>query len=316
MRYNSKFPHGIMFHRFKNSDIKDSGYGALSASDLDRLIKFIGKDRILNPNQWINNIKKNNLSNKDLCLTFDDGLKSQFKVALPVLNKYKIKAFWFIHSNTSKNNYDKSEIYSILIVKKFKKYENFTQKFLEYLEINENLFKSKSFQKYFNSEKKLYKFFSKNEIKYKYLRDIYFERIKFEKLMDNFFKSYGLKIKSFYKNTWMSKNDIKNLSKEGHLVGMHSFSHPFRMSALTNKKQFNEYYKNYKYLEKITKLKPISMSHPLDSYNRTSLNILKKLGILCGFRSHTKTNKGKKINPSKLEIAREDPSNILKLLRN
>ena len=58
MRYNSKFPHGIMFHRSKNSDIKDSGYGALSASDLDRLIKFIGKDRILNPNQWINKIKK------------------------------------------------------------------------------------------------------------------------------------------------------------------------------------------------------------------------------------------------------------------
>ena len=316
MRYNSKFPHGIMFHRFKNSEIKDSGYGALSAKDLHKLIKFVGKERILNPNQWINKIKKKNLGNQDLCLTFDDGLKSQFKIALPVLNKYNIKAFWFVHSNTSKKNYDKSEIFSILIVKKFKKYENFNKKFLEYIKIDEKVFNSKNFRSYYETEKNLYKFFSKNEIKYKYLRDIYFEKSKFENLMENFFENYGLKINNFYKNTWMSKNDLKKLNKEGHLIGMHSFSHPFRMSALTSKKQFNEYYKNFRHLKSITKQKPISMSHPLDSYNKTSLIILKKLGILCGFRSHTKTNKRKKINPTQLELAREDPSNILRLINN
>ena len=49
MKYNSKFPHGIMFHRFKNFKIKDTGHGALSAKDLSKLIKFIGRKRILSP---------------------------------------------------------------------------------------------------------------------------------------------------------------------------------------------------------------------------------------------------------------------------
>ena len=243
MKYNSKFPHGIMFHRFKNFKIKDTGHGALSAKDLSKLIKFIGRKRILSPDEWMNKLKKNKLKNQDLCLTFDDGLKSQLNIALPVLNKYNIKAFWFIHSNTSPKNFDKSEIFSILIVKKFKKYKNFTNKFLKYININPNIFNSTSFNKYYKTEKNLYSFFSKIEIKYKFLRDIYFTRHKFENLMENFFKSFGLNVKDFYKNTWMNKKDLIKLNKKGHMIGMHSFSHPYRMSLLSKKQQLNEYHK-------------------------------------------------------------------------
>ena len=53
------------------------------------------------------------------------------------------------------------------------------------------------------------------------------------------------------------------------------------------------------------------MSHPLNSYNHTTLKILKKMGTICGFRANTQTN-NKKINSSFLEFAREDPANILK----
>ena len=108
-----------MFHRFQDSKNKSAVTGALTSKNLRKLINFIGRKRILNPDEWISKLNKGNLEKKDVCLTFDDGLKSQIKVALPVLEKFNIKAFWFIHCNTLPNNFDKSEIFSILIEEVF-----------------------------------------------------------------------------------------------------------------------------------------------------------------------------------------------------
>jgi hypothetical protein len=315
MVYQSKFAHGIMFHRFQDLKNKNASYGALTSQNLTKLINFIGRKRILNPDEWINRLNKGNLKKNHICLTFDDGLKSQIKVALPVLEKFNLKAFWFIHCNTLPNNFDKSEIFSILIVKKFKTYKKFIDKFFKYIDIEPKIFESKKFKKYYNDETSLYDFYSEIELKYKFLRDIHYPRKKFENIMENFFLYFKLNIKDFYKNTWLNKKDLINLNKKGHMIGMHSFSHPYRMSSLPKKKQSAEYKKNFDYLRFILKKNPLAMSHPLDSYNKYSLKILKDLGILCGFRSHSKTSNGLKINHSTLEMAREDPVNILKFIK-
>jgi hypothetical protein len=55
--------------------------------------------------------------------------------------------------------------------------------------------------------------------------------------LDNFFKTFGLKVRDLYKNTWMSRKDLVKLNKQGHMIGMHSFSHPYRMSLLSKKQQ-------------------------------------------------------------------------------
>ena len=94
LRQKRKFPHGIMFHRFHKK--KTLGQGSLSANQLKKIIHFIGKKNINNPQEWIYKTEKKLLNKNDLCLTFDDGLKSQINVALPILEKYKIKAFFFI----------------------------------------------------------------------------------------------------------------------------------------------------------------------------------------------------------------------------
>ena len=163
-----------------------------------------------------------------------------------MLERFNLKAFWFVHCNTLPNNFDKSEIFSILIVKKFKNYKKFIDKFFKYLNINSKIFQSKSFKKYYNEEISLYNFLSKTELKYKFLRDIYFPRKKFENIMENFFRSYNLNVKDFYKNTWLDKKDLINLDKKGHMIGVHSFSHPYRMSKLTTKNQKTEYFKKIK----------------------------------------------------------------------
>ena len=55
------------------------------------------------------------------------------------------------------------------------------------------------------------------------------------------------------------------------------------------------------------------MSHPLNSYNKQTLKILKKMRIICGFRSTLYPKS--KINISGLEFARNDPTHILNSMR-
>ena len=61
------------------------------------------------------------------------------------------------------------------------------------------------------------------------------------------------------------------------------------------------------------------MAHPCGNYNGDTLTILRKLGIELGFRNTmTIDNKMKlnKINSSPFEIARENHSNILKIIKS
>ena len=106
----------------------------------------------------------------------------------------------------------------------------------------------------------------------------------------------------------MSVADIKKISNKGHIIGLHSHSHPTRIDKLDYKSQYIEYTKSKKILEKILRKKIWAMSHPCGNYNNNSLKILKKIGIKVGFRSNLIIKKTK----SNLEVPREDHADILR----
>ena len=93
----------------------------------------------------------------------------------------------------------------------------------------------------------------------------------------------------------------------GHLIGLHSFSHPTQMSKLTYFEQFKEYQRNYYDLKGIVG-DIISMSHPCGNYNDDTLTILEELRIRIGFRS----NLDKRQIESKFEVPRENHANIFR----
>ena len=84
-----------MFHHFHDEKNHLKSQGSISKDDFYRLIKFIGKKNILNANIFYENLKKNKLKSNQVCFTFDDAIKSQIEVALPVLEDLKIKSFFF-----------------------------------------------------------------------------------------------------------------------------------------------------------------------------------------------------------------------------
>ena len=165
--------------------------------------------------------------------------------------------------------------------------------------------------KYLKQNKKLYPILSNDDIRYRFIRNVHLKR---NDLINQMSKFLNIKKKDYKKalKIWMSKKQVKELSKLGHNIGLHSHTHDLDFKRLSKKKQTLEYKKNFNEIFKITKIKPNAMSHPLNSYDNKTLKILKKLNIICGFRSNLISTG--KINKSNLEIARNDPAYIFKYL--
>ena len=123
-------------------------------------------------------------------------------------------------------------------------------------------------------------------------------------------------LKNFIKIFFFKKKDLKKLDKLGHLVGLHSHTHPTLIEKLNYNDQKKEYENCLSLISNILD-KPKNeiryMSHPCGSYNNLTLEILKELGIELGFQQITTIEPEKnmkKVNNSFLEIAREDHANI------
>ena len=107
----------------------------------------------------------------------------------------------------------------------------------------------------------------------------------------------------------MDKRKRFKISLEnGHEIGLHSHNHPFQISLLSAKEQFTEYSTNYEFLEKITGKKPKSMSHPLNSYNKSTFKILNELQIRCGFSAIVEKLNNIEHNNKNLIFSRLDAS--------
>ena len=91
----NNFFHGIMFHHFHDDKIHLKGQGSISKDKFYKLIKFIGREKILNSEEFLNRFKEKKLKEQDLCLTFDDALGCQYDIALPILEELNIKSFFF-----------------------------------------------------------------------------------------------------------------------------------------------------------------------------------------------------------------------------
>ena len=87
---NNNYSHGIMFHYFNDNKKHKKSQGSINEDELKKIINFIGRKNILDADVFIEKYKKKNLKSHEICLTFDDGLKSQYDIALPVLNELKI----------------------------------------------------------------------------------------------------------------------------------------------------------------------------------------------------------------------------------
>lgn len=312
----SNFFHGIMFHNFHDNKNHIKLPGSISSYKFEKLIKKIGIKNILNAETFYERLKNKKLKKNHRCFTFDDGIKSQIDIALPILNKYKIKAFFFIYSSIFTNKPDFLEVYRYFRSKYFKRQNDFYNLFYKIGKINKNEISIK-YKKLIKEKSRLFPFYSNDDIIFRIVRDEILSKRNYAKIMSKLFLIKKFNPQKIIKKIFFDRKDVFKLIKDGHTLGLHSHSHP----TLMEKKKYNFQFKEYKYCKQILKKKfsqvAYSMSHPNGSYNNHTLNILKKLNIQLGFKQTLKVEKKKrmkKINNSYLEIARVDHSNLLKSL--
>ena len=113
-----------MFHRFVDPEGKATGQGALAAELLNDYILTCGASNFVDETDLQLMSETGTLPPKIL-LTFDDGLLSQFQTAKPVLDKFGIKAFWFVYTKTFRDDFDISEITNYVAARYFSSFDHF-----------------------------------------------------------------------------------------------------------------------------------------------------------------------------------------------
>ncbi len=149
-------PFGVMFHHFHLKNNQKLGQGSINKNEFEKIIIYLKKNyEILSPAEWLNKLEKKNLKKKDICITFDDALLSQYNIALKILNKYRLKAFWFVYSSVFNGMIDDFEIHRKFRSKYFKNFNGFFKNFLSFVNISTNYKKNKNFKIFYKKNEKI-----------------------------------------------------------------------------------------------------------------------------------------------------------------
>ena len=316
---NNNFFHGIMFHHFHDNKKHPRSQGSINKEEFNKIINFIGRKNILDAGIFFEKFKSNKLKEREVCITFDHGMKCQIDIAVPVLEDHKIKSFFFPHTSIFEEKLD-LEVFRYFRTNYFENINEFYKYFYETIDQNFSTF-FKNHTKEINEMKKKFPFYSYEDIKFRLVRDKILTENSYKKIMTLMISEKKINQQELHNKINFKKDDLINVNNLGHLIGLHTHSHPTLLEKLSYEEQKKEYEKNLSIISNIldkAKSEFRYMSHPSGSYNDDTLKILKELGVELGFKQimSIETQKGmKKINNSSLEIAREDHINILKNIK-
>lgn len=303
------FPHGVMFHQFHGEDHAPQ-QGSIDAEALERIISRFGS-RLISADQWLDRLEQGRLGPTDVCLTFDDNLRCQFDVAAPVLEQAGIRAFWFIATCGLEGPPPRFEIYRAFREQYFDTIEDFYDAFLWAIRrsvhakaVAESLtgFNAKTFLAAFS-------FYSDSDRRFRYIRDEVLTPAQYDELMLALMASLQADPERIGREVYMGRDELLRLHRRGHILGLHSHTHPMRLAKLAPDEQRREYQANAATLQRLTGDSPVAMAHPCNSYSLVTLGILRELGIRAGFCSNMEY-----ANPSELEFARVDHAVLLREL--
>lgn len=300
-------PRGIMFHHFHGAGHPVS-QGSIGAEQLEELIDRVGPGRILPAREWLARSIRGGPRESDLCLTFDDNLRCQYEVALPILRRRGLTAFWFVYSSVLQGEIEKLEVYRSFRMVHFHDLDAFYEAFFEAIdasplslevEVGLERFDPLDYLKDFG-------FYSESDRRFRYVRDEILGPERFTAVMDAMMAEAKVNVSELTRRLWMDDDCLRELHAEEHVIGLHSHTHPTRIERLSPQGQWDEYAANYEHLCQALGAPPLAMSHPCNSYNEHTLAVLRRLGIKLGFRANTA-----RARTCELDWPREDHANLL-----
>ena len=298
--------HGIMFHHFFD-DLHPRGQGAMSAEELDRLIDHVGPGDVLPAREWQRRAEAGALGPADLCLTFDDNLRCQFDVALPVLRRRGMTAFWFVYTSVLEGRLERLELYRLFRTLHYRSTEAFYDAFLGEVSAGEDGPLVRARLAGFRPADHLrdFPFYTDADRTFRFVRDEVLGPAWYFEVMDRMMSAVD--VPAMARGLWMDADALRTLHGEDHVIGLHSHTHPTRIGNLPAAGQRAEYGANSAALTELLGERPTSMSHPCNSYSADTAPVLAALGVRLGFRANMAQQQH-----GPLEFPREDHANLLR----
>lgn len=296
-------PCGLMLHHMTDGKHHPKIQGALTKQQLWALLTGKHGCNFLSAAAWFDAYGNGELRPNDMCITFDDSLLSQYDIALPVLEELGLTAIWFVYSGVFEGVSDDFELHRYFRNTAFSSANEFYDIFFD---AAHKLFPERRvFDMARKNEAAVYlgthHFYTLKDRQFRYIRDIVLTAEEFNIVMTALIKSRGAVTAELRDKIWMRDEHLRRLSSAGHVIGLHSYSHPVNLRRLSLEEQISEYHKNAVHLTKVLGYCPDVMAHPSNSYDETTLRVLRGMGIKFGFRSDYFCGVG-----SDLEIRRLD----------
>ena len=235
-----------------------------------------------------------------LLITFDDGLKEQFDLALPILDELNIPAIFFINSV---NHIEKkvSLVHQIHLVRSvisskelYENLEKHTNRKLSQLEIQ----KAHQFYRFDNPE----------SAELKYFLNVLLDFDNQEKFINSIFTK-NFDVDEVLESLYMNTNEIKQLIKRDY-IGSHTHNH-LPLGIYDEKTIIHELETTKKYLEHLGG-KPIDcVAYPYGTKEAATEEVgklAKQVGYKVGFTTNLGINKG---DSNKLLLDRFDCNDLI-----
>lgn len=301
-----------MFHHFHGLG-HPIAQGSISDEEMEAMLLHVGVKRFVSAQEFATRVLENSLRGDEVCISFDDNLLCQYDVALPVLKKYSLTAFWFVFTGSTDGEAGSLEVFRHFRTVCFQSIDEFYEQFFADLENGPLGAEVKAALVGVDLPRYLAEaaFYSLADRKFRYIRDKILGAARYNFVMTSMMKSFSYDPVRAADSLWMRPEHWNELDREGHVIGLHTHNHPTDLAALPVEMQRSEYFQNFRSLEQVLQKKPFAVSHPCNSYSAETLTVLKDLGISLGFRA----NMLKIPAPSLLELPREDHTNLLREIK-
>lgn len=275
-----------MFHHFHGTGHLKSE-GSFSAEEFDRSLDHASQvATLLSADEFLEKALNKKLAETDICCSFDDGLQCQFDVAAAVLASKNLNAFFFVNTGPHAGHPYILEIFRIFRNQFFENKDIFFAEFDATLEDTLSqtfLMSQKTFPEDYLT---VYPFYTRGDRWFRYLRDEILTPDEYLEVMKLIMASHLTSIEEINKKITMSQESITQLASQGHVIGLHSHTHPTNITRLTTAQKVAEYSVNSEYLTGYLNTAPSCMSHPNGVYDDEILAILDEMKISVGFRDN------------------------------
>lgn len=264
--------------RFKNIKGLDLELFRKQISYFEQNFNFVSSKQVIDAIYY-----NEELPDKSILLTFDDGYIDHYKNVFPILLEKKIPAFFSMPGKIIKENkvLDVNKIHFILASTSVKNILELVFKELDYyrgnefqIESNESLYKKLAFPSRFDTAEVIFiKRLLQVELDEK-LRNIITDSI--------FKKCVGVNEKDFSKELYMNLEQVKEMANNGMCWGIHGYDH-YWMNKLTEEKLEKDIDKALNVFDSIIDTNQWICCYPYGAYDDNVINIVKSKGAIAGF---------------------------------